>query len=92
MGKAMMSKPSPKRPNLDVLLAKAKEHKVTNEELQEQHKNYVISEMTMGNDADEAAYRSALDRNDKEEIKRLDEEAEERRQRAIKIMNDIGLS
>jgi len=82
-------KPTPKRPKLDVLLAKAREHKITNEELQEQRKNYVISEMAIGNDGDEAAYRDALDRDDKEEIKRLDIEVEKRRQRAIKIMEQL---
>jgi len=85
----MLCKPGPKRPYLDALLAKAKECKMTEEELRIQRRNHVASEAAWGSDADEAAYRDALTRNDKEEIARLDKEAEHRRQRAIKIIDRL---
>lgn len=60
----------------------------TDAELRAQRRSYVAGEAALGSDADEAAYRSALDRGDKAEIARLDAEAEKRRQRAIKWMDE----
>ena len=79
---------SPKRPELDALLKRAIERGVTEEELRAQRRSYVSGEAAMGGDADEAAYRSAIERGDKDEIARLDVEAEMHRQRALKWMDE----
>jgi len=47
-------------------------------ELNRQKRSWVIAEMGMGSDADEAAYSSAVTRNDKAELERLDHEAQKR--------------
>jgi hypothetical protein len=75
------------RPDLDALLKRAVERGVTEEELCAQRRSYVASEAALGSDADEAAYRAALERGDKDEIIRLDAEAEERCTRALKWMD-----
>ncbi len=49
------------------------------------------AEAAMGSDADEAAYRAAHARGDKDEMARLKAEGEKRRQRAIKRMQEMGL-
>lgn len=47
-----------------------------------QMRSYVLSEASFGSDADEAAYRVAVERNDLVAIARLDAEADARMRRA----------
>ena len=54
---------------------------MTPEEIEAQRKSFARAEMGFGSDADEAAYRAALDANGTEELARLDAEAEERMKR-----------
>lgn len=69
---------------LKKLLEEAVKRPATAEELRQQRRSYVASEMAWGSDADEAAYRAALERGDKEKIAQLEAEAEERKQRALR--------
>lgn len=62
----------------------------TEEELRAQRRSDVASEAAWGSDADEAAYRSAVERGDKAEIARLAIEAERRWQKALKHMREMG--
>ncbi len=62
----------------------------TDEELRAQRRSWVASEAAWGSDADEAAYRAAFDRGDKEEMVRLDAEGEARKQRVIARMPGDG--
>jgi hypothetical protein len=63
----------------------------TEEELRAQRRSYAATEAAWGSDADEAAYRAACNRGDKEEMARLEAEGEKRRQRAIEYMQEMGL-
>lgn len=83
--------PKEKTPELDALLDAAIKRGVTEEDLRAQRRSWVAGEAAMGNDADEAAYRAAYDRDDKEEMARLDAEGEKRRQRVLKRMQEMGL-
>lgn len=53
--------------------------------LRQQRRSYVISEMGMGDDEDELAYRAAHNRGDTAEMKRLQAEAEQRAQAAAAV-------
>ena len=64
----------------------------TEEELRAQRRSYVASEAAWGSDVDEAAYRAAHERGDKEEMVRLDAEAEKRRQRALALQSRSAAS
>ncbi len=57
-------------------------------EIKAQRCSWVRGEMGMGSDRDEAEYASALARGDTETLARLDAEAEARRARADKIMEE----
>lgn len=81
----------PKRPELATLLDAALRRGVTEKELRAQRRSWVAGEAAMGGDADEAAYRAAHDRGDKEEMARLEGEGEKRRQRTLKRMREMGL-
>lgn len=71
--------PSNPKPNLDALLAQAKAHRpMTPEEVEAQRQSWVRGEMGLGSDADEAAYRAALESGDTETLKRLDLESMQR--------------
>lgn len=84
-------------PNLLELLAKAKDWwdkaspQVRADMERRQRRSYVASEMAMGSDADESAYRVALENDDKAEIARLHAEGELRREAALKYMDEHGL-
>lgn len=66
-------------PKLDALLKQAKAHRpMTPEEIEAQRQSWVRGEMGMGSDADEAAYRAALESEDTETLKRLDLESMQR--------------
>jgi hypothetical protein len=86
----MLSKPCPKRPELDELLRKSKEvvDAMTPEAraamFAEQRRSFVRGQIGMGSDADEAAYASALRSSDTETLRRLDQEAAARVARAEK--------
>lgn len=58
--------------------------------MRQQRRSFVIGEAGFGSDADEAAYRLALENNDKAELKRLSDAAELRRRIAEKWLDDNG--
>lgn len=60
----------------------------TEEELQAQRRSWVAGEASWGSDKDEAEYRQAYERGDKETMKRLDKKGEKRRQRALDCIDD----
>lgn len=60
----------------------------TKAELRAQRRSWVAAEAAFGSDTDEAAYRAAVEHEDKAEIARLDAEAEARRQQALKRMDE----
>lgn len=71
--------PSKPRPKLDALLEQAKAHRpMTPEDIEAQRQSWVRGEMGMGSDADEAAYRAALEAGDTDTLNRLDLESEQR--------------
>jgi hypothetical protein len=74
---------------LEALLKTARP--ATEEDLRAQRRSYVAGEAAWGSDADEAAYRAALKRGDKDEIGRLNAEAEKRRRRALRWMDEHGI-
>jgi hypothetical protein len=55
-----------------------------------QRRSWILAEAGFGSDADEAAYRVALERGDWPTMIRLDEEAEERRKRAEEFLARAG--
>lgn len=57
----------------------------------QQRISYVIAEMGMGNDADEAAYRAALEAGDTKEIQRLEEASKGRMAAAENRLKDLGI-
>lgn len=61
--------------NLNELLVLARGHYMTDEEIEAQKLSYARAEAAFGSDAAEAAYRAAVMKGDKTEIKRLDDEA-----------------
>jgi hypothetical protein len=54
---------------------------------QQQIRGWVIAEMGMGDDEDEAAYRAASLSGDRDAIGRLDEEAKDRMERAARYFD-----
>lgn len=56
-----------------------------------QRRSYVIGEMAMGDDGDEAAYAKALYEGDIEEVDRLDGQARARISAATKWLDENGL-
>lgn len=63
---------------------------MTEAELRAQRRSYVVGEAAMGSDADEAAYRAAVERGDQTAIANLDAEAEQRRARAEAYLAEDG--
>lgn len=57
----------------------------------QQRLSYVSAEMAFGSDADERAMACAIQTEDHETIARLSAEAEDRRQAAIRYMQEHGL-
>ncbi len=57
----------------------------------QQRRSWVLAEAAFGSDADEAAYRRALDSGDRIELERLDREADQRRERAAAYLDREGL-
>lgn len=70
------------RPELAALIEKAQQHKMTPAEYAAQRRSYVLGEMAIGSDADEAEYRAAHDRRDMKRCLELIVEGEERMKRA----------
>ena len=67
------------RARLDDLIAAARARgPMTADEIEAQRRSYVIAEIGMGSDSDEAAYRAAHARGDAAEMARLDDEAAKR--------------
>jgi hypothetical protein len=60
------------------------------EMLAAQRWSYVLGEAGMGSDADEAAYREAVNRCDKEMLRKLDAEAPERERLARAVLDQMG--
>jgi len=75
-------------PELDALLKRAAEKYPTPAKLKAQRRSWVSGEAAIGGGAVEAAYRAAMERGDEDALRRLDEEAEARRQRALKWMDE----
>lgn len=61
------------------------------EMLREQRRSFVRAEAAFGSDQDEAEYAAALQAGDREKMKQLDAEAQERVRAAEKIMKERGL-
>lgn len=59
--------------------------------MREQRRNYVLAEMEIGSDADEAEYRAALERGDTVRMAELAAECMRRRERAERWMKENGL-
>ena len=78
-------------PDLVTLLKRAAARKQTAAEIAAGHRAWVIAEMGMGSDADEAAYSEALRRGDYVLLGRLNAEADARMRQADQIMKDTGL-
>lgn len=81
------------RPDLISLLheAQARYEAMTPEQRAAMHKaqrrSYVIGEMGMGSDEDEAAFRAALEANDHPALARLSAEAEARMEQAREVLD-----
>ena len=73
------------------MLEAARNHVMTPEERRSQRRSFVLGEAGMGSDADEAAYRRALEARDEEALARLDAESELRVARAEKWLDGQGL-
>lgn len=69
---------------LEAAVAAMKGQKMTDAELAAQRASFVRGEVGMGSDRDEAAYRAAVRSGDRAEMRRLDQEAEERVKRAFR--------
>lgn len=63
----------------------------TPEQIAAQRRSWVVGEMGMGSDADEAEYASACAAGDAEWIARCDAKAQARMVRARQILKDMGL-
>lgn len=63
---------------LDLLRRAAKMPAATREQIEYQKRSWIIAEIGMGSDADEAAYSMAFARSDRVEMDRLDREAQKR--------------
>lgn len=69
----------------ETLIALAKEvQPITEAELAAQQESYVLSEMAMGSDRDEANYRAALFSGDKVQLRKLDQDSENRVKEAFR--------
>lgn len=77
------------RDDLIAALKRIAGRKMTPEEMAVQRRDYVISEMGWGSDKDEAAYSAALASGDKEALRQLEVEAEERMARAEKLYDKL---
>lgn len=75
-------------PDLNEMLELARTHRMTVEETQAQRKSFVVAEMAFGTDADELAYRRAVENGDGAEIARLDAAAAERAAWARKVIGE----
>lgn len=81
----------PTNPELLALLKIAAAHTMTPAEIAKQRRNYVIGEAGMGSDADEAAYRVAMETGDNEALAKLDAEAKARQDQARAWLAANGL-
>lgn len=77
------------RTELLAALKRAAAIRMTAEEKAAQRRAYVISEAGWGSDKDEAAYSAALASGDKEALRQLEVEAEERMARAEKLYDKL---
>ena len=78
-------------PQLLALLRAASQRSATPAERAAQRKGWVVSEIAMGSDSDEAAYREAFRNGDTHAMARLEREADCRRARAERVMENMGL-
>ncbi len=78
------------RPDLEALLAEAKKHPPTEEQLQAQRLSFVRAEAGFGSDRDEAEYRAAVLAKDEAILQRLDAEAAGRVARAEAAMAKLN--
>lgn len=81
----------PTDPKLLALLQAAATRSATPAERAAQRRSWVASEIAMGSDSDEAAYREAFRRGDAHTMARLEREADCRRARAERVMENMGL-
>lgn len=79
-----------REPDLNELLTLARAHRMTAEETAAQRASFVLAEVGFGTDADELAYRRAVEHGDGAEIARLDAEAEARMERVRRMGGYYG--